>query len=127
MKVRGTVLDTPQGESLYRSIPRLIQETFELQVMHLMIQKCGKLMATRTLSLPEEEFLSAHFLFRGFGRIKSAVTFEFWRRRKIEHVLKLRHMTYMNPVKYGKAFFHCTNRIAIEISGTEFELCEVFH
>ena len=127
MQIRRTVLDAPQSESLYWPVSRLLQEAFEFQVVHLLIKKSGRLVTARTLALPEKNLFATKFMRGCFRWIEPALRVEFWRRGEVQHILKLRHMAYVNSIEYRKALFHRMDRVAVKIGSTEFKLREVFY
>ena len=79
------------------------------------------------LALPKKNFFATKFMRGRFRWIKPALRVEFWRRGEIQHILKLRHMAYVNSINNREPLFHGMNRVTIEISGTKLELRKILH
>ncbi len=84
-------------------------------------------MTARTLTLPEKHLLTTKLLRACLSRVEPALRIQLGCGRKIQHVLKLRHMAYVNPIKNREPLFHGMNRITIKISSTKLELGEILH
>src|SRR3954468_6037608 len=82
-------------------------------------------MAYGALPFAKEDLLAAELAFaRHFG-IQPAEHRQLWRRRKIEHVLGLRHVRNHTAREFLESFLHGANRIAIEIGRPLLELRKV--
>ena len=96
--------------------------------MQLMIEVERRRVTTPALPFAEEHRLSPQFGFAGPRRIEpSSRCIQFGGGRKIQHVLHLRHVTYLDAVQYVHTLLAGMNFIAIEICGSLFEFGEVFH
>src|SRR3954449_6052131 len=84
-------------------------------------------MTAGTLSFPEEHLLTAGFTCSGFGPVQAVRNgIELRRRRKVEHVLELRHVAHANAIENHHSLFHRMNRIAIEIGSALLKFGKVF-
>ena len=62
MQIRRTVLDAPKGKRLDWPIAWLVlDEAFELQIVHLVIHKEWATMTTRALCFTEKELFTSQF------------------------------------------------------------------
>jgi hypothetical protein len=76
-----------------------------MEIIQLMVEVKRRSVAACTLAFAEEDVFSARF---GGFRLRSVQTacrgVKLGRRRKIEHVLRLRHVTCANPVKNDRPY-----------------------
>jgi hypothetical protein len=77
----------------------------------------------------EEQVLTAPLGLRGSPRIQLAIDdAQLGRRWKVQQFLELRHHVHLAPALQNvHAFLLGNDRVAVEISGTLFELREVLH
>src|SRR4029453_9622013 len=83
----------------YRAPGPLIDEPFDAEVMHLLVEVERRRMALTAPTFAEKDGLSAALAFRGRGRDQAALGVELRRRREVQYVLELRHMAHGNPVQ----------------------------
>ena len=107
---------------------RLRSESFQLQIMHHMIGIGRRLMTSGAAGLAKKELLALDFLLRRLLPVESGRhRIELRGRRKIDHVLHLRHMGHLQAIDHVHAFFHRPDRIAIEIGRPLFKLGKILH
>jgi hypothetical protein len=71
MKVRRTILDAAQGKSFDRSVGRLVQGSFYVQVMHLLVEVERCEVTTCALRLAKEQSFTSPFGDRCLRRIET--------------------------------------------------------
>ena len=97
-----------------------------MQVVHLVIQVKRRRMTPSALALAEKDLLTALLILRGFLRVQPAGHgIELGRRRKIEHVLHLRHVAHRDTVQDVHPFFNGMDFVAVEVSRSLLELRKV--
>src|ERR1700732_2608267 len=73
VEIRWAVLDTPQRDRLNRSISCFVfQESFDVEVVHLVIEIKGGRMAGGALRFAKEQTLARDFAGRGLRRVEPA-------------------------------------------------------
>ena len=83
-------------------------------------------MAGDTVRLPEEQVLACDLsLTRPCTIQPPGHGIQFRRRRKIDHVLDLRHMCHLQTIDDVHSFLHRADRIAVKIGCPLFEFGEV--
>ena len=116
----------PRRVNVFIGRGRLVDEAFEPEIVHAVVEIDGRSMAFGASALAEEHLLAAALGIGGFRRIEpGGGDVEFGRRREVEHVLHLRHVRNLDAIELSKTFFHGVDRIAVEIGGAEFEFGEV--
>src|SRR5262245_9442718 len=117
MHIWRTVFDSAECEGLNGSVSRLIfDEPLDMQIVQLIIEVERGHVALRALTFSEEDLLASQFTFsRSIAEQASSCRIEFRRRRKVEHVLRLRHVTNLNAIQNVHAFLDRVNLIAVEI------------
>src|SRR6202140_4276612 len=126
MKVSWGVLDTSQHRCLDWSVSARrhdqpvndlgLVETLEVQVAHQVVGVIRSRMASGTLSLAEENFLAVQFLRRCFFRVQLSEHVKFGRRRKIEYLLKFRHVVNLAAALQDiHSFFGGDDRVSVEV------------
>src|ERR1700688_2506140 len=138
MKVSWGVLDTSQHRCLDWSVSarrrdqpvndlRLV-ETLDVQVVHQVVGIVRSLVASGTLSLAEENFLAVQFLRRGFFRVELSEHIEFGCRRKIEYLLKFRHVVNLAAaVQDIDSFFGGDYRVSVEVGRALFKFRKILN
>src|SRR5437899_8496753 len=99
MQIWGSIFDAAQRECLdwsvgghHHSIHHvLLVEALRLQIVHGVVGVVGRLVAGRTLSFPEENFLPVHLGGCRLCRIKFAVPPQLGSWLEVEQLLKFRH------------------------------------
>src|SRR5258708_8707398 len=88
----------------------------------------GRRMASCTIALAEEKVFAARLGFGSFRPIEPAKNVQFRRRRKIQNLLKLRHVMHLRTaVKNVQALLGGEDRVAVEVGGALLELSEIFY
>src|SRR5688572_9142976 len=136
MQIRRRLLDTAQRKRLDRSLRRdhhsafyaRLEKTFDREIVHLVVGVERWLVTNAALRLTEEQVFTANFTLRSSCAIQTSKHVQFWRRRKIEQRLKLRHeMDLRTALQNAHTFFGREHRIAVEIGRTLFKLRKVFN
>src|SRR5438477_8366877 len=98
-----------------------------MQIVHLMVEIERRRMTRGALPLAEENLLAIEFTLGSLFRIESAgYRIELRRRRKIQHVLNLRHVADLDAVENVHSFLHGVNGVTVEISRPLLELRKIF-
>ena len=125
MKVWGRVLDAAQDEGLDGTIP-LRAKALQMKVMHLMIGIRRGLMANGAPGLAEKHIFTLDFKRRCLLPVEPAChRIQFGSRRKVDHVLHLRHVGDGNAINNIHPFFDRPDHVAVEIGRALFELREI--
>src|SRR5207245_11238384 len=81
-----------------------------------------------TTGLDEEKVFAARLGFGRFRAIEPAKNVQFRGRRKIQELLKLRHVMHLRTaVKNVQALLGGEDRVAVEVGGALLELSEIFN
>src|ERR1700688_84431 len=126
MKVSWGVLDASQHRCLDWSVSARrhdqpvndlgLVETLDVQVVHQVVGVIRSHMASGTLPLAKESFLPVQFLRRCFFRVQLSEHVQFGRRRKIEYLLKFRHVVNLTAaVEDVDPFFGGDYRVSVEV------------
>jgi hypothetical protein len=108
-------------------IAGLVQEALQVKIMHLMVQVARQDMTIRALAFAKEDLLASQLRLSRFRFDKPARdNIDLGRRRKIEHVLHLRHVADLDVVQNVHAFLDGMNFVAVEVCGALLEFGEVF-
>src|SRR5688572_19926726 len=85
-------------------------------------------MAIRALRLSEKQLLASKLALCGLFALQTpGLKIEFGRRRKVEHVLHLGHMTDLDTIEDVHSLLYRVDFVAIKIRCPLLELCKVFN
>src|SRR5215469_4572827 len=135
MQVGRVVLGAAQREGFDRTVAdchhvvdhRRLEETLGVEVVHQIVGVEGRLVAAGALALAEEDILAAHFGWGRFSGIELAKDVEFWRWRKIQHLLEIGHeIDLAAALERVHPLFCRLHDVAVEIGRALLEFGEVF-
>ena len=92
-----------------------------------MIEEEGGWMTRRAAGLAVKQLFASQFAFRRLIRDQSALDVQFRCRGKVQHVLHLGHMRYLDAAQFHKALLHGMDGIAVEIGRALLKLGKIFN
>src|SRR3954454_15363346 len=98
-----------------------------MQVVHFVVQIERSWVASSALGFSKKEVFAGYFQLRCFSSIQVSKPIQLWRRRKVKHVLGLRHVWDHAARQLLKALLHRPNWITVKIRGALFELSKILN